>query len=118
MESKLDQLYTIGELFKKYLCEGSKIKENLLELLTATTKSNPKDYYHHVKRLNNLFSSNNKKKIENYFEDLEETYRNSMIIQISNSYRKLKIIQNIINEIAFLLYDLTSDEKKLVMEGS
>ena len=117
LESKLDQLYTIGELFKDYLTEGSKIRTNLTQLLQITNSSNPKEHYSAMKRLNNLFTSNKKKEIEDYLKNSNLIVKRSQINQITYRYEKLRRVQEIIDKVAFQLYDLTFNEKKLILEG-
>jgi hypothetical protein len=117
IESKTDQFYTIGELFKNYLQKGSQIKENLIEFLPDSKNINSQESYYLLNRLNNLFISNNKEKIEKHFKNSELIIKKPLIDQISEYYKKLKIIQEVIDEIAFHLYDLTSNEREMVMEG-
>ncbi len=117
-QSKIDQFFTIGELFKLYKEDGALIQNSLLDMQENFTPKAIKGFttpFKRVKRLNYLFTKNHYeyiKKILNFSTDMEKR------IQILNfQYLRMKEIISTINEIIYLMYDISFEEKVQISGG-
>ena len=117
-QTKLVQFFTIGELYKIYQHEGKHISKILCEMqgyevLKSATGSDV--VFKRVKRLNNLFMNTRFEDIRNMLDLSPKVEK--MIQQAVLHYSNQKKIISAINEIVYMMYDISLEEKKLINGG-
>jgi hypothetical protein len=117
-QSKIDQFFAIGELFKIYKGEGVKIQNILLNMQENIAPSSIKGLtttFKRVKRLNYLFTRNRVEEIKKlliFSTDMEKEIQTLIL-----NYTRKKEIMSTINEVIYLMYDISSEEQVLISGG-
>ncbi|MHA2055769.1 MAG: Eco57I restriction-modification methylase domain-containing protein, partial [Candidatus Hodarchaeales archaeon] len=119
-QSKTDMFYSIGKLFQKYLFLGKQIRENLDQYFPSDLKENSKpsqEYSKIIKSLNISFVNRDMKKLTNLIEEQHVTLEENSLTKTLYLYENLEKIRNIIDEVVYLLYDLSPIEKNIVQNS-
>ena len=117
-QSKIDQFFAIGALYKLYQKEGTLIKDSLYKMqenLSPKSILKLNTDFKRIKRLNFLFTRNRIEEIKNILalSSLVERGIESLVLQYS---KKLEI-QIIIDEIIYLMYDLSMKDQEIISKG-
>jgi hypothetical protein len=117
-QSKIDQFFAIGELFRLYQGEGVIIQgilSDMQEFVNPYSIKGLATTFKRVKRLNYLFTNNRIdeiKKILNSSTNIEKKIQTLIF-----HYSKIKEIMVAMNGIIYLMYDISSEEKVLISGG-
>jgi len=117
-QSKIDQFFTIGELYRVYQKEGELIKNSLFEMQENFT---PKSIlrlntdFKRVKRLNSLFSNNHIEKVKKILVHSSITEKG--IKSLASRYSKKLEIQLMIDKIIYMMYDLSLKDQEIIGGG-
>jgi hypothetical protein len=118
-QSKLDQLFVIGELYKLYQKEGILVRDSLYELqenLCPKLNLRLDSELKRVKRLNWLLTRN---RLEDINKILVHSLNTEKIMKsLVSHYSKKRKIQLVIDKIIYMMYDLSSKEQETISGGS
>ncbi|MCK4848429.1 MAG: N-6 DNA methylase [Candidatus Heimdallarchaeota archaeon] len=117
-QSKIEQFFAIGELYKLYQREGILIKNSLCEIqenfLPKSTLRLDTDFKR-VKRLNFLFTRNRIEEVKKIL--VTSSLAEKRIKSLVSHYSKKLEIQFVIDEIIYLMYDLSIKEQEIISGG-
>ncbi|MHA2155262.1 MAG: N-6 DNA methylase [Candidatus Hodarchaeales archaeon] len=118
-ESKLDQFFTIGEIFKSYLEEGSKLRELLEGMIIESNilQKSGKNMFKSMKQLDRFFRTKNMSDSLWLTKKFGTNFNKASIKEIFDKYSKMEGFRIIIDEIVFKIYGLSQDETQLIVQG-
>ena len=118
-ESKIDQFFSIGEIFKFYLEEGTKIKLVLNEIINQSNDGReiPRSKFKSVKQLDRFFRTKNMSELNWLNTSLGRNLNNATIEQIFEQYAKMAKLRYLIDEIVFKIYGISQNEIRVIMQG-
>jgi hypothetical protein len=117
-QSKIDQFFTIGELYRVYQKEGELIKNSLFgiqENFTPKSILRLNTDFKRVKRLNSLFSNNRIEKVKKILVHSSITEKG--IKSLASRYSKKLEIQLMIDKIIYMMYNLSLEEQEIIGGG-
>ncbi len=117
IQTDIDKLYTLGEIYSKYQTIGENLKKKTFELI-QDQRIQPlikdRTEFQILRWLYKQLSQ--RKDITGIFKNssLTERHLSSYIEPISAKYRELQKLQTYMDEIVFLIYKITPNEQKLI----
>lgn len=120
-QNKIDMFYYIGKLFQKYLSVGTQLREKLDLFLPdkiIKCKEPSTNYFKSIKLLNSTFLEGDIEKITLFLNQQNITLKNeNLLTQTLNLYTDLEKIRLLIDEIVYLLYDLSPHEQEIIQNS-
>ncbi len=99
------------------LSYGKQIKDSLDYFLPQDKKMNlipDPDRYKMIKKLNTLFSNGNMRKITSLLQEENIVLEKAILTKTLNFYKIIAKLRLLIDEVVYLLYNLSPNERKII----
>ncbi|PWI46985.1 hypothetical protein CEE45_14180 [Candidatus Heimdallarchaeota archaeon B3_Heim] len=119
-ESNVDQFFVIGEIFKLYLNEGKELKQLLDEMVNQSIynqKNHTSNPFKLMKQIDRFFRTRNVDDLSWLGKQIGIKVNKSYVEGIFGKYSRMEYVRSIIDEIVFNLYELSQNEKQIILEG-
>jgi hypothetical protein len=117
--SKLDQFFSIGEIYKLYLEEGKNIRGLLEEMVIQSHigRKTSKDLFKSMKQLDRFFRTKSMNELCWLSKKLGSNISETSIQNLFDKYSKMNEVRLVIDEIVFEIYGLSQIEKHIIIRG-
>lgn len=119
-ESNIDQFFVIGEIFKLYLMEGKELRQlldNMVNQSIFNQKNHTRNLFKLIKQLDRFFRTRNVDDLPWLEKKIGIKVNKSYVEEINGKYSKMYYVRSIIDEIIFNLYELSQNEKQIILQG-
>ncbi len=119
-ESNIDQFFVIGEIFKLYLMEGKELRQlldNMVNQSIFNQKNHTRNLFKLIKQLDRFFRTRNVDDLPWLEKKIGIKVNKSYVEEINGKYSKMYYVRSIIDEIVFNFYELSQNEKQIILQG-
>ncbi len=116
-ESKVDQFFALGRIFKYYLMKGEEIRLLLDQILQLSSQRTNISQHNLMKRIDRDFRTRDDVSYIWLNTKYGLTFSDSIVSELKTKYLDLANIRNEIDILVIMLYGLTEEEERIIVEG-